>query len=157
MSEAIMKVLSRIGIGLMVVIALLISSAGSALAGGGDLLLSRKFHGILLLGTSGFLIKKAVDAKSEANDAYDFYKLAGLSTTARDFYDDSKRHDTRAAVLGILGGATLLYSLHLFTKDDDELPMPRMDRGIVNVKGVVLDVKGDMFQKKMQVQLEKGF
>jgi hypothetical protein len=141
----------------MVVVSLLLSSAGSAMAGGGDLLMSRKFHGILLLGTGGFLIKKAVDAKNEANDAYDFYKLSGSSSTARDFYDDSKRHDTRAAVLGIVGAATVVYSFHLFLKDSDDLPMPKMDRGIVNVKGVALDVKGDVFQKEMQVQLRKGF
>ena len=152
-----MKVWSQISVGLMVVVSLLMSSAGSAMAGGGDFLMSPKFHGILLLGTGGFLIKKAVDAKNEANDAYDFYKIAGNSTTARDFYDDSKRHDTRAAVLGIVGSATILYSMHLFMKDDDDLPMPKMDRGIVNVKGVALDVTGDMFQKKMQVQLKKGF
>ena len=32
------------------------------------------------------------------------------------FYDNSKRHDTRAMVLGVAGGAAILFSVHLFSK-----------------------------------------
>lgn len=123
-----------------------------------DVLMSRKFHGAVLLGLGGFLIKEAVDARSDANDAYGFYKSAISPQVAQTFYDDSKRYDTRAAVLGILGVGAVLYSAHLFLKDgDDDLPQPKMDRDMVNVKGVGLDVGGDLMSGQMQVRLKKGF
>lgn len=146
----------RIGPG-VIALALLLSVATPARAVGKDFLLRSKFHGALMLGLGGLLIKEAVDAKKEASDVYDLYKQAGSPTSARDLYDSSKRHDTRAAVLGVLGGAAILYSVHLFIKEDADLPPPKMKRGLVTIKGVALDVKGDVFQRKMQVQLQKGF
>lgn len=141
----------------LVVAALVLSIAGPAQAVGKDFLMRSKFHGAMMFGLGGILVKSALDAKKEANDAYDLYKQAGTSALAREFYDNSKRHDTRAAVLGIAGGAAILFSVHLFLKEDDSLPPPKMNRGIVNIKGVALDIKGDVFQRKMQVQLKKGF
>lgn len=147
----------RTGMGL-VAAALLLSTAVPAQAMGKDFLMRSKFHSALMLGLGGILVKQAVDAKKEANDAYDLYKQAGTSTLAREFYDNSKRHDTRAMVLGVAGGATILFAVHLFLKEEEDgLPPPKMDRGIVNIKGVALDIKGDVFQRKMQVQLKKGF
>ena len=146
----------RIGTGL-IAMALLLSATMPAQTAGKDFLLRSKFHGALMLGLGGLMIKGAIDAKKEANDAYALYKQAGTSSSARDLYDSSKRHDTRAAMLGVLGGVAILYSVHLFLKEDADLSPPKMDRGIVNIKGVALDVKGDVFQRKMQVQLKKGF
>ena len=147
----------RTGVGL-VAAALLLGMAVPAQAVGKDFLMRSKFHGVIMLGLGGVLVKQAFDAKKEANDAYDLYKNASSSTSAREFYDNSKRHDTRAAVLGVAGGATILFAVHLFLKEDEGgLPPPEMNRGIVNIKGVALDIKGDVFQRKMQVQLKKGF
>lgn len=122
-----------------------------------DFLINKKFHGALMLGLGGFLLKEALDSKNQANDAYDAYKLSGTVTVARDLYDESKRHDTRAAVYGVLGIGAIVYSVHLFMKDDDNLPAPKMQEGIVNVKGVSLGLDGDLMQGKMGLQLKKGF
>ncbi len=123
-----------------------------------DFLMNRKFHGVVVLGLGGLLIKSAIDAKRDANDAYDFYKAAGTTQVAQAFYDDSKRDDTRAAVFAVLGTGAILYSVHLFLKDDNtDLPSPKLDRGIVNVKGVGLDVGADLVRGNMQVRLKKGF
>ncbi len=152
-----MSMFYRTGVAL-VAAALILSMAVPAQAVGKDFLMRSKFHSALMFGLGGILVKQAVDAKKEANDAYDLYKQAGTSTLAREFYDNSKRHDTRAAVLGVAGGATILFAVHLFLKEEEDgLPPPKMDRGIVNIKGVALDIKGDVFQRKMQVQLKKGF
>ena len=152
-----MGMFHRTGMGL-VAAALILSMAVPAQAVGKDFLMRSKFHSALMFGLGGFLVKEAVDAKKEANDAYDLYRQAGTSALAREFYDNSKRHDTRAAVLGVAGGAAILFSVHLFLKEDESgLPPPKMNRGIVNIKGVALDIKGDVFQRKMQVQLKKGF
>ena len=150
------RIFSPLSAGLIAA-ALILSIAGPAQAVGKDFLMRSKFHGALMLGLGGILVKGALDAKKEANDAYDLYKQAGTSSLAREFYDNSKRHDTRAAVLGLAGGATILFAVHLFLKEDDNLSPPNMNRGIVNIKGVALDIKGDVFQRKMQVQLKKGF
>ena len=147
----------RTGVGL-VAAALILSLAVPAQAVGKDFLMRSKFHSALMFGLGGVLVKQAFDAKKEADDAYDLYKQAGTSALAREFYDNSKRHDTRAAVLGVAGGAAILFSVHLFLKEDESgLPPPKMNRGIVNIKGVALDIKGDVLQKKMQIQLKKGF
>ena len=151
-----MKAFFRLVVGL-IVLTLLGGVTAPAQAGDGNFLMNRKFHGMLVLGLGGFMIKEAVDAKREANDAYDFYKSAGTSLVAREFYDDSKRHDTRAVVLGVLGTGAVLYSMHLFFKGEDGLPPPKMDRGIVNVKGVAVDLNGDLMRGQMQVQLKQGF
>ncbi len=147
----------RTGVGL-VAAALILSMAVPAQAVGKDFLMRSKFHSALMFGLGGVLVKQAFDAKKEANDAYDLYKQASNATDARSFYDNSKRHDTRAAVLGVAGGATILFAVHLFMKEDESgLPPPKMERGIVNIKGVAVDIKGDVFQRKMQVQIKKGF
>jgi len=66
--------------------------------------------------------------------------------------------EERAAVLGVAGGATILFAVHLFMKEcGSGLPTPKINGGIVNSKGVELDIKGGVFQRKMQVQLKKGF
>ena len=35
------------------------------------------------------------------------------------------------------------------------LPPPKMDRGIVNIKGVAVDIKGDVFQRKDAASVKK--
>ena len=142
---------------LVVVAAVLLAVAAPVQAGGG-FLFNKKFHGVLLLGTSGYLFKEAYDARQEADDRYELYKVAVSPQLARELYDDSKRKDTKSAVLVGLGAATLAYSIHLFLSDSsDELPPPKLDRGLVKVKGVALDVTGDPMTKRMQVQLKRGF
>lgn len=151
-----MRILVRFVAGLLAV-ALLGGVTVPAQALDKDFLLSKKFHGALVLGMGGILLKEALDSKSQANDAYDAYKLSGTTAVARTYYDESKRHDTRAAVYGVLGVGAVLYSVHLFMKSDDDLPAPKMDEGIVNVKGVSLGLDGNMMQGKMGLKLQKGF
>lgn len=151
-----MRFLVRVVAGLLVVV-LLGGLAVPAHAVEKDFLMSKKFHGALVLGLGGLLIKESLDAKKQANDDYDLYLAAGEASFARQFYDDSKRHDTRAAVMGVLGVGAIVYSIHLFMKDDDSLPPPKMQEGIVNVKGVSLGIDGDLMKKKMGLQLRKGF
>lgn len=152
-----MRMLVRVVAGLLVCVLVGGMTAPAAHALGKDFLVSKKFHGALVLGLGGILLKESLDSKNQANDAYDAYKLAGSSSLAREFYDESKRHDTRAAVYGVLGIGAIVYSVHLFMKDSDELPQPKMQKGIVNVKGVSLDLDGNLMQGKMGVQLRKGF
>ncbi len=143
---------------LFLAVAMLLSSVAPAGAGGRDALYSRKLYGILSIGVSGWCFKEAYDARKDANDSYDRYKQAGSSSLVREFYDESKRSDTRSALMLGLGAGTLLYGFHLILSGGgDELPPPKMDRGLVNVKGVALDVTGDPLGRGMRVQVRKGF
>lgn len=145
------------GVAGLLVVALLGGITAPAQALDKDFLLSKKFHGALVLGLGGVLFKEALDSKGEANDAYDAYKLSGTTAAARAYYDESKRHDTRAAVYGVLGIGAVLYSVHLFMKNDDDLPAPKMEEGLVKVKGVSLGLDGNVMQGKMGLKLQKGF
>jgi hypothetical protein len=151
-----MKNSRRIVSGFLVVV-VLAGLTTSARASGGDFLASPKFHGALLMGLGSFLIVEAFDSKSQANKAYDDYASAGQVASVRQFYDESKRHDTRAAVYGVLGVGAIVYSIHLFTKGDDNLPSQKMEEGLVTVKGISLDVDGNFLQKKMGLALRRGF
>ena len=151
-----MRILVRMVSGFLVV-ALFGGLTSPALAVDKDFLLNKKFHGALVLGLGGLLIKESLDSKSQANDAFDAYEAAGVAATARTFYDESKRHDTRAAVYGVLGIGAIVYSVHLFMKDDDNLPNPKMEESLVKVKGVSLGLDGNLMEKKMGFKLQKGF
>lgn len=125
----------------------------------GDFLMSKKLIGIVGMGASGLLFKAAYDSRKDASDYYDQYKLAGSSQRAQEYYDESKRKDTRGAVMLGAGALTFFYSLHLILSGDkDDLPPPpKMDKGLVGVKGIALDVAGDPLKRGVKVKLQKGF
>ena len=143
--------------GLLVIAVLLLSVASPVRAKRADFLFSRKFHGYLALSASGLFLKEAYDSRKDGSDQYDDYKLAGNSQRALELYDESKRKDTRSMVFLGLGVVSLGYSLHLLMSEEEELPLPEMDRGLVEVKGVTLDVTGDPVGRRMRVKFSKGF
>ena len=102
--------------------------------------------------------KEAYDARKDAGDFYDQYKVTASPQNAQTLYDESKRQDTRSALMLGLGLGTLGYSIHLLLSDDrEELPPPKMNEGLVKVKGVALDVVGDPLGRGVKVRLKKGF
>ena len=140
----------------LVIAALVCSAAAPAWAD--DFLFSRKFYGIVTCGASGWFLYQAYDARRDANNFYDQYKLAGTSQKANELYDESRRNDTRSALMLGLGVGTLAYSIHLFLSDrKEELSPPKMDKGLVEVKGVAVDVAGDPFRRGVKMKLKKGF
>jgi len=155
-TEAIMKGCQRVSA--ILVTAALVLSAVPAHAGRSDALFSRKLFGLVSVGVSGICFKEAYDSRRDANDSYSKYKLASTSSLARELYEDSKRADTRTAVMAALGAGTLLYGIHLLVSDNaEDLPPVQMDRGLVQVKGVALDVTRDAVRGGLRVKLKKGF
>ena len=143
---------------LLVTVALVLCAGTSAYAKKGDVLFSKKLYGILGVGASTMFLKSAYDARKDAGGLYDQYKATGSPQQAQELYDLSKRKDTRSAVMLGLGLGTLGYSIHLLLSDDkDDLPPPKMDEGLVKVKGVALDVAGDPLGRGVRVQFKKGF
>jgi hypothetical protein len=149
-----MKRRSRVlAIGMVALLAL----PAAANAKAGDFLLSKKFHGAVALGASIWSFKAAYDARKDANNFYDQYKVAGTAQVARDTYDESKRNDTKAALLLGVGIGTLAYAIHAYLAEDDDLPAPEMREGLVGVKGIRLDVRSDPYRGGLRLDLKKGF
>ena len=129
----------------------------AAHAGSGDFLLSRRFHGAIALGVSAWSFKAAYNARQDANRVYDRYKVAGTAQAARETYDESKRHDTKAALFLGVGIGTLAYSVHAFLSGDEALPPPRMQEGLGAIRGVRMDFTADPHRGGVTLELRKGF
>ncbi len=143
---------------MLVATALVLSAAAPACAKKGDILFSKKLYGALGIGAGALFLKEAYSARKDAGDLYDQYKAAGTAQQAQELYDESKRKDTRSVVMLGLGLGTLGYSIHLLLSDKEEgLPPPKVDEGLVKVKGVALDVAGDPLGRGVRVRLKKGF
>ncbi len=133
-------------------------AAGPAGAEVRDFLVSRKFYGAVSAGTGIFFLLEAANSRQEAGDVYEEYQAAGTSARARELYDESRSKDTEAAILLGLGLGTLAYGVHLWLSEDSEdLPEPRLRRGLVRVKGVTVDLGRSPVAPSWQLQLRKGF
>lgn len=140
-------------------IALLATATGSATAGVADILQSKRLYGILGLGATTLFLVEAGKSRQDAGDFYELYKTAGTTQNARELYDESRRLDTRSAVLIALGAGTLGYSIHLLLSGGDKNAEKKaeLDGGLVNVKGVAVDVGADPVSGRLQVGLSRGF
>jgi hypothetical protein len=139
--------------------AVLLSTAVPARADVGSFLYSKKFYGALSLASSAFFFKEAYNARKEANRNYNAYKEAGVPAQATTFYNESKRGDTRMAVMLGLGAGTLAYGVYLCFLDRGDDP----DRGAkgkerqISFKGIGVDVQGDVQNRAMRLQLNRKF
>ena len=121
-----------------------------------DFLLSRKFYGYTLLGVSGWCFKEAYDARQNANDFRKQYRDAATDLRAQELFDDNKRYDTRSALMLSLGAGSLLYAVHLLRSDKKkELPPPDLDAGLVQLKGLKVDIAGDLLGRGVHLRLAK--
>ena len=141
-------------------VALLIAATllGAAPLQAEDFLLSRKFYGYALLGVGSWCFKEAYDARQEANDVRKQYKRADTDLRAQELFDDNKRYDTRSALMLGLGTGSLLYAVHLIRSGPkEELPPPDLDAGLMQAKGLTLDLRGDLFNRGLHLRLSKDF
>jgi hypothetical protein len=135
----------------------LISLSGQVSAQKTMFLFSNKFFGAVSAGAGVYFLVEANKARSDGNDAFALYEAAGSTVTARELYDESKQKDTKAAVLLGLGVGTVGYGIHLLMKGDDRLPDPKMDKGLVEVKGVKIDAGADPVSGRMGLLLRRTF
>lgn len=123
-----------------------------------DILFSNRFYGTVSAGLGVFFLVEANNARTDGNEAYDLYTASGSATLAREFYDQSRQKDTKAAIMLGLGVGTITYGLHLLLKGDgSKLPDPKMDRGLVEVKGVKIDAGPDPQNGRLGMQLRRTF
>lgn len=134
-------------------------SAVPARADAGSFLYSKKFYGALSLASSAFFFKEAYDARKEASRNYDAYKDAGTSAQATNFYNESKRGDTRMAVMLGLGAGTMAYGVYLLFMDrgDDLGKAPKGKENQISFKGIGMDVQGDVQARGVRLNLNRKF
>jgi len=143
--------------GIIVALITVLVSATGAQAKTGDLLFSNRFYGVVSSGLGAYFLIEANKARGDGNDAYALYEAAGSSSLARELYDESREKDTKAAVMLGLGVGTLTYGIHMLLKGDkEELPDPKMDRGLMQVKGVKVDAGADR-QGRLGVLFRRTF
>ncbi len=144
----------------LVYIALVVAVAGSGrvAAQKTDILFSNQFYGVLSTGLGAYFLVEANNARSDGNEAYDLYQASGNSTLVRELYEQSRQKDTKAAILLGLGVGTISYGIHMLMKGgSDGLPDPKMDRGLVEVKGVKVDAGHDPVKGRTGFQLRRTF
>ena len=94
MKTGIRSVMSAVLLGV-----LLLSVGPRSYAESGSFMFSKKFYGAVSTVSSLFFFKEAYDARKEANRNYNSYKTANNSQQALNFYNESKRGDTRMAIM----------------------------------------------------------
>lgn len=149
----------RVGVSAILVGAVLLAVAVPTCADAGSFLYSKKFYGALSLGAGAFFFKEAYDARREASRNYDAYKAAGNSQQATVFYNESKRGDTRMAIMLGLGAGTMAYGVYLLfmDKDDDLDKAVKGKENQISFKGIGMDVQGDIQGRGMRLNLNLKF
>ena len=94
---------------MLIVCILTLASLGEARAD--EPRLAHKVVRYLALGTGGWLLSEAYQARQEANRADERYERAESSSDAQLFYDERRRFDTRAVVMGAMGLGAVAWSV----------------------------------------------
>ena len=117
-------------------------------------LFSRKFYGYIGLGLSGWMFAESIEARGDADEAYERYKQATTGADAQTFFDESRRHDTRNVVMGAMGAGALWWSVKMLRGQPrrEELPAPALKMG-----GVDLTVDGDLLRQRVWLTLSEDF
>ena len=112
---------------------------------------ARRTFGILFLGGSAAMAKKAFDFHRDANDLYDAYKQAANAQDAERLFDRTSDRDTKSQMSAGLSAILLISGLRLliFSGVDDNIP--RIDRRIK------VDVTGDVRTQSVGVALKRHF
>lgn len=114
---------------------------------------SRRTFGVLFLGGSAFMAKKAVDFRRDANRSYDDYKLARTSEEAERLFDRTGTYDTKSKMSVGLSVVLLASGLRLILSSGvDEDPVKIRPKRKLNV-----DLTSDVNKKMVKVAVKRHF
>ena len=120
-------------------------------ANAGSVFTARRTFGVLFLGGSVIMAKKAVDFKRDADDIYDAYKLARNAQDANNLFDRASDRDTKSQMSIGLSAILLVSGLRLLIHSGIDNNIPKIDRRIK------LDVSSDIYEKKIGLALKRQF
>ncbi len=114
---------------------------------------SRRTFGVLFLGGSAFMAKKAVDFRRDANRSYDDYKLARTSEEAERLFDRTGDYDTKSKMSVGLSVVLLASGLRLILSSGvDEDPVKIRQKRKLNV-----DLTSDVNKRMVKVAVKRHF
>ena len=114
---------------------------------------SRRTFGVLFLGGSAFMAKKAVDFRRDANRSYDDYKLARTSEEAERLFDRTGDYDTKSKMSVGLSVVLLASGLRLILSSgvDEDRAKIRQKRKL-NV-----DLTSDVNKRMVKFAVKRHF
>jgi len=112
---------------------------------------ARRTFGILFLGGSAYMAKKAIDFRRDANRIYDAYKLASSSNDAETLYQRSSDRDTKSQMSIGLSVVLLVSGIRLLWSSGADDNVPKMDRRLT------LDMESDIRTQTLHVNLKRRF
>ncbi len=114
---------------------------------------SRRTFGVLFLGGSAVMAKKAVDFRRDADRTYDAYKLAPTSEEAERLYDQTGDYDTKSKMSVGLSVVLLASGLRLILSSGvDEDPAKIRRKRKFNV-----DMTSDVNKRMVRVAVQRRF
>ena len=114
---------------------------------------SRRTFGVLFLGGSALMAKKAVDFRRDANRTYDAYKLARTSEEAARLFDRTDDYDTKSKMSVGLSVVLLASGLRLILSSGVDDAVSKTHRK----KKINLDMTSDVNKRMVKVAVKRHF
>lgn len=114
---------------------------------------SRRTFGVLFLGGSAFMAKKAVDFRRDANRIYDDYRLARTSDEADRLFDRTGDYDTKSKMSVGISIILLASGLRLILSSS-------VDEGSEKIrqkKKLNVDLTSDVNKRMVKVAVKRHF
>ena len=112
---------------------------------------ARRTFGILFLGGSAYMAKRAIDYKRDANDNYEAYKAATVAREAEQLFNRTSDRDTKSQMSIGFSTILLISGLRLLMHSGVDDKMPKIDRRIK------IDLNSDIRKKSVGIVLKKKF
>ena len=118
----------------------------------------RRTFGVLFVGTSAVMAKRAVDFRSDANSTFEQYELASNAQQAERLFQRTSDRDTKSQMAAGLSIVLLVSELRLLMTSGSDGNIPKMDRGLKpGPKNLSLQLKSDVQSGQVGVAISKGF
>ena len=112
---------------------------------------ARRTFGVLFLGGSAYMAKRAIDYKRDANDIYHAYKAAKDAREAKQLFNRTSDRDTKSMMSVGFSAILLISGLRLLIHSGVDDKMPKNDRRIK------IDLNSDIRKKSVGIVLKKKF
>ena len=129
----------------------LLTGSLSAPADAESFFTARRTFGVLFLGGSAVMAKKAIDFRRDANDLYDAYKAAQNATDADRLFDRSSDRDTKSQMSIGISLVLLASGLRLLLASGVDDNIPKHDRRLK------LQVGSDARSQGVRVGIQRKF
>ena len=118
----------------------------------------RRTFGVLFLGTSTILAKRAIDFRKDANSTFDQYELAANAREAEELFQRTSDRDTKSQMSAGLSAVLLVSGLRLLLSSSEDGNIPKMQRGLKTKQGdLSVNLKSDVQTGQVGVSISKGF